>query len=201
MKLIPTLVFWNGVQLYLCLLIFSKVPDVIARWHLNISSNSRDMVLFISVHASDVCVTFFGRNNYLLYEADCSCRESLITQCLLSLVYNCTSSIWIVHFLIILTTVLLTMLVGSTQEIWIRSWTSWICVVCQILEMFSFALVGKVVLKIVCKVVFWFVNGTYNCRQIVRVSLFLLRQFSGLFQVRSLNEFQWLALEAIGSWH
>ncbi len=84
---------------------------------MNISSNSRDMVLFISVHASDVCVTFFGGNNYLLYEADCSCRESQITQCLVSLVYNCTSSIWIVHFLIILTTVLLTMLVGSTQEI------------------------------------------------------------------------------------
>ncbi len=164
MKLIPTLVFWNGVQLYLCLLIFSKVPDVIARWHLNISSNSRDMVLFISVHASDVCVTFFGGNNYLLYEADCSCRESLITQCLLSLVYNCTSSIWIVHFLIILTTVLLTMLVGSTQEIWIHSWTSWICMVFPILDRFSIALVGKVVLKIVCKVVFWFVNRPYSCR-------------------------------------
>jgi hypothetical protein len=75
------------------------------------------MVLFIYVHDGDVCVTFFIANNYLLYEVDCSCRESLITQCLLSLVYNYISSIQIVHFLIILTIVLLTMLVGSTKEI------------------------------------------------------------------------------------
>jgi hypothetical protein len=45
--------------------------------------------------------------------------------------------------------------------------------------MFSFALVGKVVLKIVCKVVF------------------LICEWS----LQSLNEFQWLALEAMGSWH
>jgi hypothetical protein len=75
------------------------------------------MVLFIYVHDGDVCVTFYVTNNYLLYQVDCSYRESLITQCLLSLVYNCTSSIQIVHFFMILTIVLLIMLVGNTQEI------------------------------------------------------------------------------------